>query len=121
MKIKKIDRESDAEKLVIHPDEPDIDPDLDLDVDLEKVIVQAIDGVVIGGDDEEVKMLFYHYKPDAVDIDDETIRCQGIAEFRISRSGFFSIAKNINLSKIRFKTGQKKIDDYFQDKLPMFA
>jgi len=123
MKIKKVDikSEPDAKKLVVHPDGPHIDPDLDIDVDVDKVTVQAIDGVLIEGDDEEVRILFYHYKPDAINIEDETIMCQGVAEFRVSRSRFNSIAKDFNLSRERFKTGQKKIDEYFQEKLPMFA
>lgn len=68
----------------------------DIAIDTSEAIVQSIDGVIIQGDDEEVKMMFYYYEPDSYDEDSDVIRCKGIVEFRASRSNFLSIVKTIN-------------------------
>jgi len=109
-------------KLSIQPEEPEIDPDFDLELEIDDAIVQAIDGVLIKADEEEIKLLFYYYKPDGIDIEDEIIYCKGIAEFRISKKNFYTIVKNLNGNLNKLIKHQKKIDNYFyQDRLPMYS
>jgi len=108
--------------LVLHPDEPDPSADFDLELDIDDAIVQAIDGVLIKSEGEEVKLLFYYYKPDGIDVEEETIRCKGIAEFRTTRSTFKAITKDFNGKLKRINRYQKKIDDYtVKEKQPMFV
>lgn len=100
------------------PEDPDEEFELELDFD--DIVVQAIDGVLIQGDQEEVRLLFYYYKPDRVDVEEETIRCKGVAEFRTSSSTFKAIAKSFNAKVRDLRTHQRKIDEHiFQEKLSM--
>jgi len=108
-----IDVEEDDKEDERIPCGPEVfNPDFDLDLDIDDAIVQIIDGVLIEGDNEEIKLLFYHYKPDRFNEDDETIRCKGIAEFRTSRSTFNEIVKDFNGKIKMFKMNQGNIDDY---------
>lgn len=69
--------------------EPD-DEDLEkLDLDIEDILVQVVDGIIVGGDDEEIKMLFFYRKP----IQDQ---CKGVVEFRTSKSRFLEISREVN-------------------------
>ena len=111
----------DVKKSNVQPMEIDIDPDFDLELELDDAPVQIIDGVLIKGDEEEVKMLFYHYKPDGIDLDEEKIRCKGIAEFRTSRSTFNEIAKNFKTNIETLDKNQRRIDEYIiMEKNPMY-
>lgn len=69
--------------------EPD-DEDLEkLELDIEDTLVQVVDGIIVGGDNEEIKMLFFYKKP----IQDQ---CKGVVEFRASKSRFQEIAREVN-------------------------
>jgi len=98
-------------------------PDFDLEIDFSDTIVDTIDGVLINGDDEEVRLLFYLIKPDGIDTNDETIKCKGIAEFRIPKSRYKSITKDMLKNLAKLDINQSKIDDFrFRDtNLMMFT
>lgn len=95
-----------------NPRGPEVgNPDFDLELDFNDTIVGTVDGVLISGDDEEVRLLFYHVKPEGFDPEDETVRCKGVAEFRISRSRYDTIAKDMSRTINSYKMKQRKIDD----------
>ena len=98
-------------------------PDFDLEIDFSDTIVDTIDGVLINGDEEEVRLLFYLIKPDGIDTNDETIKCKGIAEFRIPKSRYKSITKDMLKNLAKLDINQRKIDDFrFNDtNLMMFT
>lgn len=96
-----------------NPRGPEVDnPDFDLELDFNDTLVGTVDGVLINGDNEEVRLLFYHIKPNGVDPEDETIKCKGVAELRISRSRYNTITKDMGKSLTFYNTNQRKIDDY---------
>jgi hypothetical protein len=69
--------------------EPD-DEDLEsLELDIDDTLVQVTDGVIVGGDDEEIKMLFFYKTP----LQD---RCKGVVEFRTSKTRFLEITREVN-------------------------
>ena len=112
----------DNKDLDVHPDEPIIGPDYDLEVDIDDAIVQAIDGVIIEGDDDEIRLLFFYYKPDMISNEDGAIRCKCIAEFRVSRSNFIPIAKDLYTKARNLRKYQTNKYDYEnQEKLPMYV
>lgn len=74
-----------------------------LEFDADDVIVQAIDGVVISNNDDEIKMLFFFIKPGEYPEMDDRVQCKAIAEFRTSPSKFLSIVKGINEKANDFK------------------
>ena len=79
-------------------------------MDTEDAIVQAIDGVLVDGDDEEVHMIFYHHKIGGLDVEDDTIRCKAVAEFRVSRKAFSAIVNNFSRSPKGLIKKQKAMD-----------
>ena len=83
-------------------------PEMSIDIDTVGIIVQAVDGVLIDDDYGEVKLLFYHFKPDTIDFRNETIRCKGVAELRMSRSKFISVAQGFTRKVRRPKAISKK-------------
>lgn len=109
-------------ELSVHPDDPEEGIDFDLDLDIKDAIVEPIDGVLIKSTDDEIRLLFYYHKPDGMDVEEEVIKCKGVAEFRTSKNTFKEIVKDVNEKYKLINKNQKKIDDYFsQEKLPMFA
>jgi len=125
----KENKDSAAEKSIKISDRPrppngpePNNPDFDIQLDIEDVTVNVVDGVLIKGDDEEIRLLFYHLKPDGVDMDEETIKCKAVAEFRTSKSNFDDIAKNFNGTLKSFKFRQRTINDYIKNEMQsMFA
>ena len=67
-----------------------------IELDVDDVLVRPIDGVIIGGDEEEIKLLFYYMKPETFYEDNVTTQCRCVAEFRVSCSKFVDIANEIN-------------------------
>jgi len=97
-------------------------PELDLELDVNDAVVDVIDGVVIEGDDEEIRLLFYHHKPNGIDLKDEVIRCKCVSELRITRSSFLPMTMNLNRMAKSLVTRQTKIVDCAnQQKLPMYV
>jgi len=45
---------------------------------MEDTFVQVVDGIIVGDDDEEIKMLFFYKKPGIQD------QCRAVVEFRTS-------------------------------------
>ena len=76
--------------------EDEFDFETELEFDIENILVQVIDGAVISNDDELIKMLFFYVKPGEDPETDDKIECKAVAEFRISRSKFMNMFKNIN-------------------------
>ena len=73
--------------------EPDDDIDFEIgEIDMFSATVDAIDGVLVNGDDEVVKLLFYQFMPSEND-DSDRIRC--LTEFRISKSKFVEMANEL--------------------------
>ena len=66
-------------------------------LDFEDAIVQPVDGVIVQGDDEEIKLLFFYVKPESNHDEDGVPRCKCVAEFRVSRSRFIDISRDINI------------------------
>ena len=67
-----------------------------ISMDFDDILVQSVDGLITGGESEEIKLLFYYIKPESCIDDDGTIEGKGVAELRVSRSKFLDIAKEIN-------------------------
>ena len=82
-------------------------------VDFEDAVVQSIDGVIVQGDNEEIKLLFFYLKPESNHDEDGVARCKCVAEFRVSRSRFMDILRDI---KIKVKDIEKE-----REKISMFA
>jgi len=80
---KRIPREMEA----CEPDDEDLEK---LELDMEDTFVQVVDGIIVGGDDEEIKMLFFYKKPGMQD------QCRAVVEFRTSKSRFLEVSQEIN-------------------------
>jgi len=88
--------------------EPD-DEDLEkLELDMEDTFVQVVDGIIVGGDDEEIKMLFFYKKPGIQD------QCRAVVEFRTSKSRFLEISREINEKVMHIRANETGVN-------PMFA
>jgi len=111
----------DKKEVKVNSEGSDPGAEFELDLDIAEAIVQVIDGVLIKANEEEIRLLFYYHKPDGIDVEDEVIYCKGVAEFRFSKKNFFNIIKNLNGNLNKLIKNQKKIEDYFQDRLPMYA
>ena len=97
---------------VLQKNEPEPGIDYELEIDACEAIVLPVDGVIIEGDEEEIKLLFYHYKPKGVDVEDEIIKCKCVVEFRISRHKFLPVAKHISEKANTLKFFQRKLSEY---------
>ena len=87
--------------------------EVEITLDFEDAIVQPVDGVIVQGDNEEIKLLFFYVKPDSNHDKDGIARCECVAEFRVSRSKFMDISRDIN---VKVKDIQRKIRE-----ISMFA
>jgi len=58
--------------------------EVEITLDFEDAIVQPVDGVIIQGDDEEIKLLFFYLKSESNHDEDDIARCKCVAEFRMS-------------------------------------
>ena len=92
--------------------ENDIDDNFDIEMDVNDSIIQTIDGVVIAGDYDEVKLRFVQLMPEGIDMEEEIIRCRCIAELRVSRKKFIPIAKELNRRARTLMTRQKSLSSY---------
>ncbi len=81
----------------------------EITLDFEDAIVQPIDGVIIQGDEEEIKLLFFYIKPDSNHSEDGVARCKCVAEFRVSRSRFMDISRDINVKVKDIEREREKI------------
>ena len=70
--------------------------EVEITLDFENAIVQPVDGVIIQGDDEEIKLLFFYVKPESNHDEDGIAQCKCVAEFRVSRSRFMNISRDMN-------------------------
>ena len=78
-------------------------------LDFEDAIVQPVDGVIVQGDDEEIKLLFFYLKPESNHDEDVVPRCKCVAEFRVSRSRFMDISRDINIKVNDIEREREKI------------
>jgi len=78
-------------------------------VDFEDAIVQPVDGIIIQGDDEEIKLLFFYVKLESNHDEDSIPRCKCVAEFRVSRSRFMDISRDINIKVTDIEREKEKI------------
>ncbi len=90
------------------PEREDFD-EVEITLDFEDAIVQPVDGVIIQGDDEEIKLLFFYVKPDSNHDEDGIPRCKCVAEFRVSRSRFMNISRDINIKVTDIEREREKI------------
>jgi len=65
-------------------------------LEIDNLLVQSIDGVIIGGDAEQVNLLFYYIKPDSYNNSNYVVDGIGVAEFRISISKFINMSQDLN-------------------------
>jgi hypothetical protein len=98
------------------------DFELDLEVD-EKAEVHSIDGVIIEGDDEIARLLFYYYKTNGIDCEGELVRCKCVGEFRVSRAKLKKINRDITSYNIRRLKSDfsRENQNFYQEKLPMYS
>ena len=81
----------------------------EITLDFEDAAVQSIDGVIVQGDDEEIKLLFFYLKPESNHDEDGIARCKCVAEFRVSRSKFMDISRDINIKVTDIEKEREKI------------
>ena len=81
----------------------------EITLDFEDAAVQSIDGVIVQGDDEEIKLLFFYLKPESNHDEDGIARCRCVAEFRVSRSKFMDISRDINIKVTVIEKEREKI------------
>jgi len=81
----------------------------EITLDFEDAIVQPADGVIVQGDDEEIKLLFFYLKPESNHDEDGIPRCKCVAEFRVSRSRFMDISRDINIKVTDIEREKEKI------------
>jgi len=95
----------------IMPEREDFDEveSKEIAVDFEDAIVQPVDSVIVQGDDEEIKLQFFYVKPDSNHDEDGIPRCKCVAEFRVSRSRFLDIARDINIKLTDIEREKEKI------------
>jgi len=74
-------------------------------MDFDDILVQSVDGLIVGGDEEEIKLLFYYVKPESCIDEDGAVEGKGVAELRVSRSKFMGIAKEINIKMNEIQKG----------------
>ena len=84
-----------------------------IELDVDDVLVRPIDGVIIGGDEEEIKLLFFYLKPESYYEDEETTQCRCVVELRMSSSKFLNISRELNERVKDLERGRTEI--------PMFA
>jgi len=65
-------------------------------IDFDEILVQSVDGLITGGDEHEIKLLFYYIKPESCIDEVDILEGKGVAELRVSCSKFIGIAKEIN-------------------------
>ena len=83
--------------------------EVEITVDFEDAVVQPVDGVIVQGDDEEIKLLFFYVKPESNHDEDGIPRCKCVAEFRVSRSRFMDISRDINVKVTDIEREKEKI------------
>ena len=81
----------------------------EITLDFEDAAVQSIDGVIVQGDDEEIKLLFFYLKLESNHDEDGIARCRCVAEFRVSRSKFMDISRDINIKVTDIEKEREKI------------
>ena len=81
----------------------------EITLDFEDAIVQPVDGVIVQGDDEEMKLLFFYVKPESNHDEDGIPRCKCVAEFRVFRSRFIDISRDINIKVTNIEREKEKI------------
>ena len=81
----------------------------EITLDFEDAAVQSIDGVIVQGDDEEIKLLFFYLKLESNHDEDGIARCRCVAEFRVSRSKFMDISRDINIKVTVIEKEREKI------------
>jgi len=77
------------------------------ELDVENINVSIADGVIIGGDEEEVKMLFYYQKPIQT-------QCKGVIEVRTTKTRFREIAHDVNEMIQELKGNEQGYDPMFR-------
>lgn len=78
-------------------------------VDFEDAMVHPVDGVIVDGDNEEIKLQFFYVKPESNQDEDGIPRCKCVSEFRVSRSRFMDIARDINIKVKDIEREREKI------------
>lgn len=93
-------------------EEIDIQPELE--IDFKYAAVNVVDGILIANsdDDEQVKMLFYHYKVGESSNKGNNIQCQAVSEFRVSRTQFLEIAQRFEEKAKELIKYQMKLEDF---------
>jgi len=75
-------------------------------MDFDDILVQSVDGLITGGDSDEIKLLFYYIKPESYIDEDGTIEGKGVAELRVSCSKFMDIAKEVDIKVKEIQKGR---------------
>jgi hypothetical protein len=81
-----------------------------IELEIDNVLVYPVDGVLIGGNKEEIRLLFFYIKPESYYEDENNTQCRCVAELRMSCSKFFDIANDINGRVKDIEMGEKEIE-----------
>jgi hypothetical protein len=81
-----------------------------IELDVDNVLVCPVDGVLIGGDKEETRLLFFYMKPESYYEDESSTQCRCVVELRMSCSKFLDIANEINGRVKDLEIGEKEIE-----------
>ena len=103
--MKKVDFEPEAccekenvEKTINIYEEKEIEEEyVDLELDTDDAIVYSADGVLINENSEEIRLLFFYFKPLSNSKEkSDKLRCKGIVEFRMTPSRFKAVVEQLN-------------------------
>ncbi|GAF81001.1 unnamed protein product [marine sediment metagenome] len=78
-------------------------------LDFEDAIVQAVDGVIVQGNNEEMKLLFFYLKPESNHDENSITWFKCVAEFRMFCSRFLDISRDINIRVNDIEREREKI------------
>jgi len=120
--MKKVDFEPEAccekenvEKTVNIYEEEEIEEEyVDLELDTDDAIVYSADGVLVNENSEEIRLLFFYFKPLSNSKEkSDKLRCKGIVEFRMTPSRFKAVVEQLNEEWERLnKYGENKKISY---------
>ena len=78
-------------------------------VEVDDVLIQSIEGVIIGRDNDEIKLLFSYLMPESYLEENYIKEFKDIAELRGSCSKFMDISREINEKMKEIKKGRYEI------------
>ena len=98
----------------------EIEEEVDLELDTDDAVVYSADGVLINGNSEEIRLLFFYFKPLSNSKGKSNkLRCKGIVEFRMTPSRFKDVVEQLNEEWKKLSQYKNSKKTFSSDK-PMF-